>query len=68
MRWMRNGGYAVRIHSDLELTARTWCRQNLETHQWAINLWTNVYEHSFYFEMQYHSQLFEQEFSRWIKK
>jgi len=52
MRWMRDGGYAVRLHSDLDWKGKDWCRKKLERHQWSMNSWTNVYEHTFYFELE----------------
>ena len=58
-RWMRGTPYPVRLHSDLTDRGKTWCRRNLEQHQWKMNTWTNVYEHTFYFEHQDDSLIFE---------
>jgi hypothetical protein len=68
MRWMRNGSYAVRIHSDLEYTAKAWCKQHLDPHHWVFKTWTGVYEHTFFFERAYHAQLFEHEFFKWTNQ
>lgn len=68
MRWMREGGHNVRLHSDLDVKGKDWCRKNLERHQWSFSLYTDVYEHTFHFEDQYMSQQFAQEFYDWIKK
>ena len=68
MRWMREGGHSVRLHSDLDIAGKEWCRRNLERHQWSFNSFTDVYEHTFLFENQLMSQQFAQEFYDWIKK
>jgi hypothetical protein len=68
MRWMRDGSYAARIHSDLEIAAKSWCKRNFDAHQWSFKAWTRVYEHTFYFEKANHSQQFKQEFSKWINQ
>jgi hypothetical protein len=68
-RWMSTGNNnPVRLHSDLDTEGKTWCRRQLERHQWSMTTWTGVYEHTFFFESQYVSQQFEQEFNDWIKK
>ena len=48
MRWMP--GYPVRLHSDVSDQGKTWCRRQLERHQWSVTTWTHVYEHTFHFE------------------
>mgnify|MGYP001098714183 FL=1 len=67
-RWMSQGGYAVRLHSDLDVEGKDWCRPNLERHQWRFRPHTNVYEHTFFFEDQMISQQFEHEFNRWANR
>jgi len=59
LRWMRGTPYSVRLHSDLDTQGKTWCRRNLERHQWKRNTWTDNYEHTFYFEHQDDSLIFE---------
>jgi hypothetical protein len=59
LRWMRGTPYSVRLHSDLDTQGKTWCRRNLERHQWKMNTWTDNYEHTFYFEHQDDSLIFE---------
>lgn len=66
--WMHNGGYRVRIHSDLDLDAKIWCRRNLEQYEWLMRTYSDIYEHTFWFEDQKVSQLFEQEFIDWVNK
>ena len=68
MRWMSNGAHSVRLHSDLDTQGKTWCRRNLERHQWKMNTWSNVYEHTFFFEDIRAAQNFEMEFRNWITK
>jgi len=64
-RWMSQGGYPVRLHSDLDIPGKDWCRKQLERHEWSFQSWTNVYEHTFYFEDISAAQNFEMEFSKW---
>jgi hypothetical protein len=67
-KWLTTGGHSVRIHSDLDVEGKNWCRKNLERHQWSFEKYTAVYEHTFRFEELKASQLFEQEFYDWITK
>mgnify|MGYP000754536359 FL=1 len=57
MRWKPNG-YSVRLHSDIDWKGKDWCRKHLERHQWSFDKWTNVYEHTFHFELEEHANLF----------
>ena len=59
VRWMP--GYPVRLHSDVDAKGKTWCRRNLERHQWSFTSWTHVYEHTFHFEDSLAAQNFEME-------
>jgi hypothetical protein len=43
-------GYTVRLHSDVVDRGKTWCKRQLEKHQWSVTTWTGVYEHTFHFE------------------
>jgi Leu/Phe-tRNA-protein transferase len=63
-KWMKDGGYAVRMHSDLRNECKTWCKK-LEKHQWVHKPFTDVYEDTFYFEDKHVSQVFHDEFIRW---
>lgn len=66
-RWMSTGNNnPVRIHSDLADQAKTWCRRQLERHQWSMTSWTAVYEHTFFFEDIRAAQNFAMEFSQWV--
>ena len=70
-RWMSTGNNTpVRLHSDLDTEGKTWCRRQLERHQWSLTAWTNNYEHTFYFELEEHATKFEQqwpEYTNWKK-
>ena len=68
MQWMRVANHPVRIHSDLDVEGKDWCRRNLERHQWSFQSWTDVYEHTFYFENAGASQQFEHEFKEWVQR
>jgi hypothetical protein len=67
-RWLTAGGYSVSIHSDLDVAGKDWCRRFLERHQWSFQSYTDIYEHTFWFEHQRTSQEFAQEFYDWVKK
>lgn len=66
MRWLP--GYSVRLHSDLDVQGKDWCRKNLERHEWSFKAWTAVYEHTFYFENVLAAQNFAMEFANWVNK
>ena len=58
MRWMATENNSVRLHSDLDAEGKTWCRRNLERHQWSMTTWTYPYEHTFFFELKEHAEDF----------
>lgn len=49
-RWMQENPYLVTVNSDLDIPGKGWCRKNLPRHKWSMQTYTNVYEHTFYFE------------------
>lgn len=55
-------GYAVRLHSDLRLEGKEWCKRNCRQEEWHFRKYTNVYEHTFEFENIMAAQNFEMEF------
>jgi hypothetical protein len=63
MKW-KPIGFAVRLHSDLDWKGKDWCRKNLERHQWSMDTYTDVYEHTFFFEKEEHAKLFETQFNK----
>jgi hypothetical protein len=68
-RWMSTGNNnPVRLHSDLSDAGKTWCRRSLERQAWSMSTWTDVYEHTFYFENIIVAQNFAMEFSNWTNR
>jgi hypothetical protein len=67
-KWLSAGGHAVKLHSDLDVEGKLWCRRNVERHQWSFIQYTDLYEHTFLFENQDTSKQFEKEFEKWLTK
>lgn len=65
--WLKDC-FHVRLHSDLVDQGKTWCRRTLERHQWSMSKWTDVYEHTFYFEYQVDANAFKDHFKEWVDK
>ena len=59
-------GFTARLHSDLDTQGKAWCRRNLERWQWSFTSYTDVYEHTFHFELDEHSTMFKQEFGKFV--
>lgn len=69
VRWMSTGNNnPVRLHSDLDVAGKDWCRRTLERHEWSFTKYTDVYEHTFFFEDVRAAQNFEMEFRNWVNK
>ena len=66
LKWLP--GYPVRLHSDLDIRGKTWCKRNVERHQWSFTTYTNVYEHTFHFELEEHAEQFKIKFLDWVNK
>jgi hypothetical protein len=66
LKWLP--GYPVRLHSDLDVQGKTWCKRNVERHQWSFTTYTNVYEHTFHFELEEHAKLFAEQWPRFINQ
>ena len=49
-KWLKTCINIVKIHEDFEFDAKQWCKKNLMKHQWNFVKYTDVYEHSIYFE------------------
>lgn len=62
--WMMRERYPVRLHSDLDWKGKDWCRKYLERWQWSMATWTNVYEHTFYFQFKRDADAFKENFGR----
>ena len=54
-------GFTVRLHSDSDNLGKAWCRKNMERHQWSFTSFTDVYEHTFHFELEEHASVFAKE-------
>jgi|TARA_B110000046_G_scaffold38100_1_gene41724 hypothetical protein len=68
-RWLASGTYyPVRLHSDLDTQGKTWCRRNLERHQWKMDTWTHVYEHTFIFEYKHDADEFSKQWPKFINQ
>lgn len=67
-RWLGKNPYMVQLHSDLDIEGKEWCRRMLERHQWSFESFTDVYEHTFYFEDRHIGQQFEHEFIDWVNR
>ena len=65
--WMQDC-FHVRLHSDLDVQGKDWCRRNLERWQWKMNTYTNVYEHTFYFELEEHALTFSQQWPKYTNQ
>lgn len=59
-------GYQVALHSDLVDKAKTWCRRNLSREQWSMTSWTDVYEHTFHFEIWTHAESFAEQWPDFV--
>lgn len=59
-------GHKVRLHSDLDVQGKDWCRKNLERHQWSMVSWTDVYEHTFHFENEDDADSFKSEWEGFV--
>ena len=61
-------GVTVRLHSDLDVQGKTWCKRNVERHQWSFTSYTDVYEHTFHFELDEHAQEFAKQWPQFINQ
>jgi hypothetical protein len=57
--WMMNSKHYVKINEDADFDAKQWCKKNLEQHQWHFTRYTDVYEHTMYFETAEMKENFE---------
>ena len=65
LRWQRNGGYRVRLHSDLRTQGRDWCKVQLNAPQWDFNKYTDSYEDTFLFEHRQDACAFKNKFKKY---
>ena len=57
----------VKIHSDLDVAGKDWCRTWLNRWQWSFEKFTDVYEHTFLFEYEYDAKEFKEKFGKYTK-
>lgn len=57
-------GHTVRLHSDLDVRGKDWCRKNMKRHEWSFTAYTDVYEHTFHFETLENSVKFMENFEK----
>lgn len=67
-RWMQSIEHSVRIHSDLVIEAKEWCRRNLPRWKWSMSKYTNVYEHTFFFEDEHSADLFDKQWPEYTNQ
>ena len=68
-RWMsKEETYAVRLHSDLDWKGKDWCRKRIPRESWSMSTWTNVYEHTFYFESEIHANEFAKQWPEYTNQ
>ena len=64
-RWTRNnGGYSVRLHSDLRSQGKDFCKVQLMRQQWDFKMYSDVYEDTFLFEYKQDADAFRMKFGR----
>ena len=61
-------GYTGRLHSDVVDKGKTWCRRNLQRHQWSMSQYTAPYEHTFHFEDIKPAEIFTTEMGRFANQ
>jgi len=61
-KWLKNAHF-VTVNEDLDIEGKTWCRKNVERQRWSFSKYTDVYEHTFYFEDADTAQAFKE----WLK-
>ena len=61
-------GYLVRLHSDLDVQGKDWCKRRMQRHQWSFSSWTDNYEHTFHFERAEDAREFEDHFGQYANQ
>ena len=69
IRWMSSGNNnPVRLHSDLTVKGKDWCRRHLDRWQWKMDAFTDVYENTFYFENVEDADEFAQQWPKYTNQ
>jgi hypothetical protein len=58
-KWKSEDSHPVRVHSDLCIAHKDWCRRNADRHQWSMDTFTAPYENTFFFEFNAHAIAFK---------
>ena len=62
-RWMSSGdNNPVNIHSDLREQAKDYCKTKMDQSQWIHRKHTDVFEDTFFFELEENAEAFRSEF------
>jgi hypothetical protein len=51
--------FGVTIEETTDTAAKEWCKENLERHQWSFVRYTDVYEHTIFFDDESRATDFE---------
>ena len=51
--------FGVTIEETADTAAKDWCKENLERHQWSFVRYTDVYQHTIFFEQESQAADFE---------
>ena len=51
-------GTQIPVHSDYESRCKDWCKEHLKQWQWSQERYTDIYEHTFQFELEEFANLF----------
>lgn len=57
-------GYTVRLHSDLRMQGKDYCKIQMMKHQWDIQEFTDVYEDTYLFENRIDADSFTAQWDR----
>ena len=57
-KWKMDKPFVVKVHGDLYIAHKDWCRRNADRHQWSMDTFTAPYENTFFFEHNAHAIAF----------
>lgn len=65
-KWQREGGYSVRLHSDIRSKGKDFCKALLAPHHWDFSEYTNVYEDTFLFKNKKDADKFSEQWPEFV--
>lgn len=68
IRWMQGDTYVVAVHSDLDSQCTQWLKENVAKHQWNMYNYTDVYQHTYFFELKEDADKFAEHFKEWVNE